>query len=371
MKKSKAEGINAYKKIMEKEGPGLIKTGRSDVPKAPETPKASKYRRTAQFMLLIGSDESSKILSQLEPEQVEAISKELVSIKTISTEEAESVLEEFRNLLSPAYRYFGSSSGGPAQARRLLYAAFGPERGEAMLVKAVPDAAENPFDFLSDFSPEQLNLLFKDESPLACAMVFSRLPSKLSADILRNIGKERKLEIVKRIARINDISPEVIERVSAALKEKARHFGKDDTETEIDGMGVLTAILKHSETGFGSQLLEKLEEEDPFIGREMKARLYTLDDVCNASDKPIQEKLRTMDDREVALLLRGRSDDFCNKIYYNLSKGRTERVQEENEIMGPVPKIEIEAVTREFLAWFRLNLEDGRILLLTGEDIIT
>ena len=371
MKKQKprlTKGVDAYKKTMEKEaGNGFIKTSK---PEPAPKPEDSKIKRTAQFMLLIGSDEASKIISRLDSEQVQAISKELVSIRSISTEEAESVLEEFRSLLSPAYGYSGLSKGGPEEARRILYAAFGPEKGEALLIKAVPQALENPFDFLEDFSAEQLALLLKNESPAACALVFSRLPSKLSAELLKNTMPERKLEIVKRIARMKDTSPEVLERVAAALRERARHFGKDDTEREIDGKGVLTAILKHSELAFGNQILEQLEEEDPYLGREMKERLYTLDDVCNASDKPIQAKLRSMDDREIALLLRGRNEAFTQKIFWNLSQVRGDRIREESEIMGPVPKIEIEAVTRDFLSWFRQSLDDGKILMLSSEDVI-
>jgi flagellar motor switch protein FliG len=399
--------ISAYQRIMGKEEPaakkdagkGLLKTGRpsigreapkktaEQVPtrlpklglksglktggkirKVPEKP--SKFRRAAQFMVLIGSDEASRILSQLDPAQVEAISKEIVSIRSIAVEEAEAVLEEFHSLLSPAYGYSGSSSGGVEEARRHLYAAFGPEKGEAMLVKAVPGAAENPFDFLSDFSGEQLSLLFKEESPAACAMVFSRLPSKLTAAALASMRPERKLDIVKRIAHLRETSPEVIEQTAAALREKARHFGRKDDVKVIDGKGALAAILKHSGMGFGSRLIEELEENDPSLGREMKDRLYTLEDVCGAADRPIQEKLRSMDDREIALLLRGRSEAFTLKITGNLSSVRADRVREESEIMGPVPKVETEAAGREFLAWFRLNREEGRILMLSGEDVL-
>ena len=396
MRNQKASrGIAAYQKAMkgesEKNGPapeGLLKTGEKATERKPslpaksillgrrarkgETPEkqASKFKRAAQFMVLIGSDEAAKILPRLDPDQVEAISKEIVAIKSIDPEEAEVVLEEFRALLSPSFGYSGSSSGGVEEARRLLYAAFGPETGEALLVKAVPEVAENPFDFLSEFSVEQLGLLFKNESPAACAMVFSRMPSKLSAALLANTSAERKLDIVKRIARLKETSPEVIDRAAAALREKARHFGRSDEVQEIDGKGVLTAILKHSDIGFGSQLLEELEEHDPSLSREMKDRLYTLDDVCGAADRPIQEKLRSMDDRDVALLLKGRSDDFINKILKNLSSARAKQVNEEMELMGPVPKIEAEAAAREFLSWFRLNREEGRILMLSGEDVL-
>jgi flagellar motor switch protein FliG len=367
-------------------GERLLKTGRRPKeaplplrPKAPLRPssaksgppetQASKYRRVAQFLVLVGSDEASRVLSQLESEQVEAVSQEIAAIRGITAEEGEAVLEEFRSLLSSPYVYSGSSSGGTAAARRLLYAAFGPEKGEAFLKKAVPEAAENAFDFLKDFSGEQMALFFKDESPAAEALVLSRLPSKLSAAALANTGGERKLEIVKRIARMGKTSPEVLERVAAALREKARRFGRTES-AEIDGMGALTAILKSSDLSFGDRLLEELEEKDPSLGRNLKDRLYTLDDIAGAADRPIQEKLLSMSVRDIALLLKGRSETFTKKILSNLSSGREGEVLEEMEIMGPVPKIETEAEGREFLAWFRLNREEGRILMIDDEDVV-
>ena len=386
--KQASRGIAAYKKTMGGDPPeegvqaditrnarssgGLLKTGTPQTSALPLAgqPSASKLRRVAQFMVLVGSNEASQILSHLDPELVIAISQEIVSIKKISGEEAEAVLEEFRSLLSPSYGYSGSSSGGQEEARRILYAAFGPERGESILTRAVPEAAGNPFDFLSDFSGEQLNLLLKDESPAACAMVFSRLPSKLSAAVLANTSAERKLDIVKRIARLNDVSPEVIDRAAAALREKARHFGRSESGGEIDGKGVLAEILKHSDLAFGGRILDELEENDPSLSRDMKDRLCTLEDIVNAADRPIQEKLRAMEDRDIALLLRERSDAFAGKIFKNISSARGGRVREESEIMGPVPKIEIEAAAREFLAWFRLNREEGRILMLSDEDVL-
>jgi flagellar motor switch protein FliG len=361
-------GAAAYEKAM---GEGFLKTEQTGSGEKP-IKTVSKYARAAQFMVLIGSDEASKIFSKLDPEQVEAISKEIVSLKTITAKEAEEVLEEFRSLLSSPYGYSGSSSGGIEQARRLLYAAFGPEKGETVLVKAVPGAAENPFGFLSEFSGEQLAMLFKDESPAACAMVLSRLPSKLSAEALANTSPARKPEIVKRIAKLNDTSPEVIARVAAAIREKARRFGQSAPAAgeAIDGKGLLTAILKHSDIAFSGRLLEGLEESDPSLGREMKDRLYSLEDVANAADRPIQEKLRTMDDRDIALLLKGRSEAFTQKILWNLSSGRADRIREETEIMGAVPKIEAEAAAREFLSWFRQSFDEGRILMLTDEDVL-
>jgi flagellar motor switch protein FliG len=325
----------------------------------------------AKFLILIGSEEAAKILAQLEPDQVEELSREIALIRGIGPEESERILDEFRSLLASPYGYTGLSRGGVEEARRLLYAAYGPERGEALLRRAVPEAAENLFDFLEDFSSEQLCFLLREESPAAAALVLSRLSPALSAGALARMTAERKLDIARRIARLGAVGTEVLERVAAGLKEKARHFGRSDRDAvNPDGMNTLTAILKHSDLSFGDRILGELEREDPDLGQDLKKRLYTLEDLVFADDRPVQAKLRTLSDREIALLLKGRSTVFAEKIYANLSTARGAQVREEGEIMGAVLKKDADAVAQEFLDWFRQGREEGKILLLNSEDVV-
>jgi flagellar motor switch protein FliG len=406
------QGITAYQKILrQRENPpkegealhpgaalstgGLLKTGDSGAGPAAEggggqgargrtrpesvpagtaaagrPPEDSKIRRVAKFLILIGGDQAAKILAELDAGQVEAISGEIVSIPSIRAEEGEEILAEFRSLFSAPWSLSGASSGGVEAARRILYAAFGPEKGEALLNKTIPDSKENPFGFLEDFSPEQIGLLLRDETPMAAALILSRLSSKLSAAVLAGLNSGRKLEIVRRIARQAEVSPEVLERVAAAVKDKARHIGRSGTETlEIDGMKTLAAILKQGDYSFGDRLIGELEETSPDLGRDLKERLYTLDDVVLAFDRPLQEKLRTMSDRDIALLLKGRGKEFSGKILSNVSAQRRGAIRGEGEILGAAPKRDCDAVAREFLAWFRKSREDGSMLLLSDEDV--
>ncbi|MDR1318132.1 MAG: flagellar motor switch protein FliG [Treponema sp.] len=343
---------------------------RADEPSVRPAEKDSKVRRVAKFLILIGGDQAAKILAELDTGQVEALSREIASLRGIRAGEGEAILAEFRSLFSAPYGLSGASSGGVEAARRILYAAFGPEKGEALLNKTVPDSKGNLFGFLEDFSPEQLGLLLKDEAPTAAALILSRLPSKSSADVLAGMNLERKLEIARRIARQAEVSPEVLERVAAAVKDKARHIGRSGAEAPaIDGMKTLAAILKQGDYSFGDRLIGELEEVNPDLGRDLKERLYTLDDVTLALDRPLQEKLRTMSDKDIAVLLKGRGEEFGGKILSNVSSQRREAVVEEGEILGAVPKSDCDAAAREFLAWFRKAREDGSMPLLSDEDV--
>ncbi|MDR2133645.1 MAG: flagellar motor switch protein FliG [Treponema sp.] len=403
------QGIAAYQKILrQKENPpekgeapqpgaalpagGLLKTGDSGARRAgkggaaarggtaPEAGRAgaagqpaedSKIRRVAKFLILIGGDQAAKILAELDAGQVEALAGEIASIRGIRPEEGEKILAEFRSLFSAPWGVSGASSGGVGAARRILYAAFGPEKGEALLNKTVPGSKENLFGFLEDFSPEQIGLLLGGETPTAAALVLSRLPSKLSAAVLAGMKGGRKPEIVRRIARQAEISPEVLERVAAALKDKARHIGRSGTAPAIDGIKTLAEILKQGDYSFGDRLAGELEETSPGLGRDLKERLYTLDDVVLAFDRPLREKLAAMSDRDIALLLKGRGEEFSGKILSNVSARRRGAIREEGEILGAAPKRDCDAAAREFLAWFRKAREEGGVLLSSDEDVFT
>ncbi|MDR0302772.1 MAG: flagellar motor switch protein FliG [Treponema sp.] len=329
----------------------------------------SKYRRVAKFLILIGSEQAAEILAELDPDQVEEISKEIALVKTIKPEEGEKILAEFHNLFSRPYIFSGKSRGGIEAARRILYAAKGPEKGEAILNKAIPASKENLFSFLEEFSAEQLVMLLKPESPQTIALILSRLPPKLSAETISKLPPDTKPEVLKRIAYQKEISPEVLEQVTAGLKEKARNISGGAGDIEIDGMQALAAILKQGDYDFGDKIISELEQSSPDLGKSLKEKIYTLDDVVYTVDRSIQQKLALMSDQEIAILMKGRGKQFCEKILSCVSVGRRKLIREEFEILGAVPKRDCDAAAGEFLSWFRKAREDGDIILYSDKDI--
>ncbi|MCL2213933.1 MAG: flagellar motor switch protein FliG [Treponema sp.] len=332
--------------------------------------KDSKYSRVAKFLILIGSNQAAGILAELEPQQVHEISKEIAQIKIIKSHEREEILAEFNTLFSNReFKAYGTTKGGIETARRILYAAKGAEKGEEILNKAIPESKENLFGFLEEFSTEQLAMLLKNESAQTSALILSRMPPKLTADVLCRLPSDSIAEVVLRIAHQKEVSPEVLEQVSSALKEKVRNIAGGAKDIEIDGIQTLAAILKHSGYSFGDRLLSEIEEDDPEIGNSLKDKLFTLNDITDAVDRPIQDKLKTMTEREIAVLLKGRGNEFSEKILSCVSAVRRKAIREEFELLGTVAKRECDTAARDFLAWFRVARERGDILFYSDEDV--
>ncbi|MDR2053559.1 MAG: hypothetical protein LBP80_09105, partial [Treponema sp.] len=193
-------------------------------PPKPKQEKESKYRRVAKFLILIGTDQAARVLENLDETQIEALSREIAQIRRITADEADEVLEEFHGLLEDSSACSGPVTGGVEAARRLLYVTFGPDKGEALLRKSVPDARGAGFDFLEDFTGGQIALLLREEAPATIALVVSRIRPKLAAVVLEDLPPALKAEIVRRLAYIKQTSPDTVNRVASALRRKARQF---------------------------------------------------------------------------------------------------------------------------------------------------
>ncbi|MBP5157262.1 MAG: flagellar motor switch protein FliG, partial [Treponema sp.] len=81
-----------------------------------------------------------------------------------------------------------------------------------------------------------------------------------------------------------------------------------------------------------------------------------------------QNKLHDMDDKTIAILIKGKKADFRDKILSNLSKRRAETVLDEESITEFLLKSESERVTSQFFADLRRAWEAGELHVKGRDD---
>src|ERR1700730_16324260 len=102
----------------------MVKIGEGEVERIPG------IRKIAILMVMIGDEASRAILRQLDEDESHTISHEIARVKTLTSEEAEGVLEEFYQM-AIAHDYV--IKGGVDYARKILVSAFGPESAKRMI----------------------------------------------------------------------------------------------------------------------------------------------------------------------------------------------------------------------------------------------
>jgi flagellar motor switch protein FliG len=332
----------------------LLKTGVPGIEKA------------AKFLLLLGRDEAAAVIRHLKPAEIEQVSRAIAGIDRIDTIEANEILTEFGWL---AKTQGANLEGGPEIARGMLEAAFGSDRANEVYRKAVPDSRK-PFDFLADFDARQLLVLLKNESPQMVAMILPYLEPKLASGIITELPMAVRTDVIKRVAKLDKTSPEVIERVESVLRDRAASIGRTDLGESIDGASVLAGILKHIDGGLEDSILSGIEADDPDLSKDIRERLFTIDDILRVPGREMQKGLRDLSEREIALMLKGKSQHFRDKILENVSQGKKTIVLEEYDIMGTVRRDEAEKATRAFMEYFKRRWESGDLVLDGDDDLI-
>ena len=324
--------------------------------------KDTIYRRVAKFLLLIGIDEAAKIIPHLSPEQTEKIIPEIASIRSVDPDEATVILAEFENLVQRS-----REDGGVTTAKAILVKAFGQERAEQMLEKSVPFHKGKPFEYMQEMEGERVFFLLKEESSAVQALVLSQLKPKVAADVINKMELESKTEVVRRLATLKKIDPEVLRRVDQAMSEKVKTANTSKSDS-IDGRGALADILKKMSPDSEKNILSMLSDTDPDLGVDLRQRLFTVDDVLNCDDRVMQEKLHQMSETEIAYLVAGKAQDFRDKIFKNISKGRGDIVLEEENLHKPMLKKDCELVTSEFFSYLRRKWEAGELRIIGRDD---
>src|SRR5579863_6902178 len=87
-------------------------------------------RKAAMLMILLGDKASAEIIKQLSDEEVQIISREIARLDAISSENAESLLEEFYQM-NMAHDFV--VRGGMDYAKKMLNQAFGPEAARKVI----------------------------------------------------------------------------------------------------------------------------------------------------------------------------------------------------------------------------------------------
>jgi len=148
-----------------------------------------------------------------------------------------------------------------------------------------------------------------------------------------------------------------------ALREKIHRLGSPVEEVEIDGKTALAEILKYMDVTQEQKILEKLEEEAPLVAEDLKDRLFTIDVLEDMEDRDLQKVLRSLSEKDIALLLKGKPESLRVRVLSNLSERRRLLVSEEYRYLGAVPKKEVDKGTKEFLETLKRMEAQGEIVI--------
>lgn len=325
-------------------------------------------KKAAILLILLGPERAAQIYRHLDEASIEFLTLEIASVRKITSEERRAVLKEVQELVM-AKEFLGK--GGVSYARELLEQALGKEKAEDLLKRLTSSLQSKPFDFLRTSDPVQLFSFLQGEHPQTIALILAYLPSDKAAAIISGLPGELQADVAFRIAKMDSVSPEVLKEAEKVMERKfSAVVGADFSRA--GGIDSIVAIINKAGRKTEKQILEILDEKDPEMAEEIRKKLFTFEDIVKIDDKSLQKVVRDVDTKDLAMALKGVSDDLREKFYKNMSSRAVEMLKEEMEYMGPVRLRDVEEAQQKIVNIIRKLEEAGEIVIAgSGEDIVT
>lgn len=320
-------------------------------------------RKAAIAMVTLGDGVASQVFRYLSEGEIQRLSGEISRIDHVSSDQAEKVLEEFHEL-ELAHKQL--SEGGLEYTKKVLNNAFGADRARVIVDRVVRSIGSeiSTFQMLQKADPQQAAKYIQDESPQTIALVLSHLDSTSAAAMLAALPADIRSSVSMRMARLEQISPEVIKRIAAVLEQRLSSLGQMRSES-LGGVPAVAEMLNRMEANSGQELLQEIEAADGELGGSIRNLMFVFEDMLLIDAFGIREVLQRVDKKVLAVALKGTSEKLQAHFFGNMSERGGAMLKEDMDVLGPVKIREVEAAQQNIIKIVR-ELEAEGVVSLKG-----
>ena len=227
-----------------------------------------------------------------------------------------------------------------------------------------------PFAIARKADASQLLNIISDEHPQTIALVLCYLQSDKAGQILSELPEDLQADVAYRIATMSSTSPAVVKEVEKVLDSKLSSIVKSDMKV-IGGVPTIVDILNQVDRTTERNITEALERENPELAEKVKESMFVFEDIVTLDDVSIQRVLREVETKDLALALKGSSEEVANAIFRNQSKRAAASLKEDMEFLGPVRLMDVEKAQMKIVSIIRRLDEAAEIVISRGgEDAI-
>lgn len=315
--------------------------------------------KAAVLLVSIGEDAAAALLQELSSPEVEEVTRELASLGRIPDDLQASIIEEFYNL-TLASRY--ASEGSLDYAKILLGRSLEAGMADRVLQQIQTQVQKTPFSFLQRAETENILTFIQDEHPQTIALIVCHLPHHKAAEILVGLPMQKQIEVIKRIANMEQTNPEVIREVEKGLESRLSNMLMQSME-KAGGVQTVAEVLNLADRATEKSIMEGLEAEDPDLVEQIRRLMFVFEDILLVNDKGIQAVLKEVDNDELALALKTASEELQTKIFSNMSERAAALIKEDMQYMGPVRVSDVETSQQRIVDIVRRLEEAGDVMI--------
>lgn len=326
--------------------------------------KMSGRAKAAILLISLGAEASAGVFRHLRQEEIDELTLEIAGVGHIAPETKTAVVEDFYET-AVANQYI--SEGGLDYARTVLEQALGADRANEVMNRLTQSIQVSPFEFLRRTDAAQILNVISNEHPQTVALIMAYLPSETAARVIGALPEDLQSEVAMRIALMDRTAPEVIREIERVLERKLSSVISHDF-TSAGGLTALVELLNNVDRQTERTILESLDEQNPELADEVRRMMFLFEDIVLLDDRAVQQVLREVDAKELAVALKGTTEEVQGKVFKNMSERAVANIKEDLQFMGPVRVKQVEEAQTKVVAIIRRLEDAGQIVVSRGNE---
>jgi flagellar motor switch protein FliG len=324
-------------------------------------------QKVALVIMQLSQEHAAEVMRQFSESEAEEIIGEIVRLRRVDASVVDHTIAEFYERTQQSV---SQSRGGLEFAEELLNASFGSERAAGFMDRVSSTMAGTSFEFLDAADPHQVSSLLAGELPETTALVLAHLTPSKASQVLGKLEGPAQLDVAQAIATLRAATPEAVSIVADSLRRSARSVVAPRERAEVvGGVQPLVDIINRADVATEHELLEALDQRDPKLAEEVRARMITFADIVRLEAKDVQQVLRGIDVAMLAIALKGAAPELSAIVRENISERNRESLDDELQNLGRLKKKQIDEAQAEIARSIRELESQGTISLQRGEEV--
>ena len=288
-----------------------------------EVAELSSRQKAAQIIIALGDEAAAAIYRNLPEEDVEKLTYEITRLESVSPEVSDMVVREFYGLCVAQKVYL---EGGINYAKSVLEKAFGPQQGNQLLERVTKSIRTKAFEFIRKADAKNIMNMIVNEHPQTIALILSYARAEQAAQVISELPKDIRIEVVERIAKMDRTSPEIIKQVEIILERKFDSVISVEL-MEVGGIDYIAEVMNSVDRGSEKYIFDELSRKDPKLTDEIRKRMFVFEDIIVLDSFSIQRFIREVETKDMAVALKGSNKDVAAVIFANMSQRMADTVK--------------------------------------------
>ncbi|QQR81119.1 MAG: hypothetical protein IPJ69_02985 [Deltaproteobacteria bacterium] len=347
----------------------------------------SNTEKAALLLLCMDEKSTGKLFGQLQDAEIQKIGTALMHLKDVPADKIKTTLAEFfEGMSKPGDEspVSGLTREGTLHfdGKKIMNKLFGKslprQRGESILSglkdpagSAIPPGGPNLAELFQDLNAEFLMDILGEEHPQIIALALTQIKRNITKELLDKFSEEMQIDLIDRMARLEQLSGESLKDVYVVLSEKISakkkaSVGEDKSaksSISIGGVGLTVQVLKGIGREKSDKMISELEKVDPEIATMISKQMFTIEDLDRSDDSGIRELLRAVTNEDLKVGLKNAPESLLEKVFKNLSERAALILKEDMEMLPPQKVEDIEAAQEKILKAAKDLIKEAKMVL--------